>query len=84
MFLEGFSKTSSDFGHEVHELQESKVKTGDWGRLLQPAEVYDSVQVHVCGRIEGIDITPYTDEVNVCAGRYDSDMMCIYLWEYCV
>ena len=43
MFLEGFSKTSSDFGHEVHELQESKIKTGDWGRLLQPAEVYDTV-----------------------------------------
>ena len=32
--------------------------------------------MHVCGRIEGIDITPYTDEVNVCGGRYDSDMMC--------
>ena len=37
--------------------------------------------LHVCARIERIDIASYTDEVNVCADRYDSDM-CVHLWEF--
>ena len=79
MFLEACSKPSSDLGQEVHELQESKVKKEKLGS--SPTTSGGMTSLHVCARIERIDIASYTDEVNVCADRYDSDM-CVHLWEF--